>query len=208
MEEVLDVYEAPYDPQRPVVCFDETPCQLFAEARPDEPARPGQPARRDSEYVRHGVAEILLACEPKTGQRQAWVTEHRTKVDFAQAIDHLVAMYASATVIRVVLDNLSTHKPGALYEVFPPDKARALLQRLEFHFTPKHGSWLNMAEIEFAALSSQCLDRHIPDIETLRCEVAAWTKQRNAAETRIHWNFTTRKARSSMTRCYPSQSTG
>lgn len=208
MEDVLDVYEAPYDPQRPVTCFDETPRQLIAEARPPQPMQPGQPTREDTEYIRQGVAEIMLFCEPAAGRREAWVTEHRTKADFARAMECLVQAYPHAEVIRVVLDNLNTHKPGALYETFPPEKASAILKKLEFHYTPKHGSWLNMAEIEFSALSRQCLDRRTPDIETLKQQVGAWNAARNQAGTRIRWQFTSRQARHTMARCYPSQSTG
>jgi hypothetical protein len=209
MEAVLDLYEEPYDPQRPVVCFDETPRQLIGEVREPEPVQPGRPAREDSEYVRNGVAEILLWCEPAAGQRHLRVTERRTKIDFAQAMEQLAVQYASAEVIRVVMDNLNTHKPGSLYEAFPPEKAHALLQKLEFHYTPKHGSWLNMAEIEFAALQRPCLDRRTPDIATLRQRAIAWQTERNASRVRIRWQFTTRQARQTMARCYPPpQSTG
>ncbi len=160
MEDVLDVYAELYDPPRPVVCFDETPHPLIGEVRTPQPVQPGQSAREDTEYIRHGVAEVLLFCEPAAGRREAWVTEHRTPIDFAQAIEHLTLAYLQAEVIRVVLDNLNTHKPGSLYEAFPPEKANAILKKLEFHHTPKHGNWLNMAEIKFSALSRQCLDHH------------------------------------------------
>ena len=179
MEDVLDLYEAPYDPRRPVVCFDETPRQLIDEVREAVPMQPGQPAREDTEYVRHGVAEVLLFCEPAAGRREAWVTERRTKIDFAHGMERLVQAYPEAEVIRGVLDNLNTHKPGSLHEAFPPEKAHAILEKLEFHHTPKHGSWLNMAEIEFSALSRQCLNRRTPDIQTLRKQVDAWETVRN-----------------------------
>lgn len=208
MEDVLDVYEQPYDPQRPVVCFDETPRQLLAQVRAPEPVQPGTPAREDCEYERHGVAEIQLFCEPLAGRREAWVTEHRTKIDFAQMMERIVQAYPQAQVIRVVMDNLNTHKPGSLYEAFTPEKANAILKKLEFHYTPKHGSWLNMAEIEFSALSRMCLDRRTPDMDTLKREVQAWQTERNQAGVHIHWQFTTTKARETMSRCYPAHSTG
>lgn len=208
MENVLDVYEAPYDPQRPVVCVDETPRQLIAEVRPPEPMQPGTPAREDAEYERKGVAEILLFCEPLAGRRAAWVTARRTKIEFAQMMERIVQAYPQADMIRVVMDNLNTHKAGSLYEAFPPEKANAILKKLEFHYTPKHGSWLNMAEIEFSALSRMCLDQRTPDIETLKKDVEAWQTERNRAGVRIHWQFTSRQARETMARCYPTQSTG
>ena len=208
MEDVLDLYDAPYDRQRPVISFDETPRQLIDDARPPSPMQPGQPARQDTEYVRCGVADVMLFCEPATGQREAWVTERRTKVDFAQAMERLVQTHPHAEVIRVVMDNLNTHKPGSLYDTFPPDKANALLKKLEFHYPPKHGSWLNMAEIELAALSRQCLDRRTPDIATLTRLVDAWTTARNQAGTQIHWQFTSHQARRTMAHCYPSKPTG
>lgn len=208
MEDVLDLYEEPYNPQRPVVCFDETPRQLIADARQSMPMEPGQPIREDTEFVRHGVAEIMLFCEPAAGQREVWVTEHRTRIDFALAMERVANAYPEVEVIRVVMDNLNTHKPGALYHAFPPEKAHAILNKLEFHYTPKHGSWLNMVEIEFSALSRMCLDKRTPDIETLEKEVEAWKTRRNHAQVRIHWQFTTSQARKTMARCYPPQSTG
>lgn len=208
MEAVLDLYEEPYNPQHPVVCFDETPRQLIGEVRKPEPMQPGQPVREDTEYIRNGVAEVLLFCEPAAGRREAWVTEHRTKIDFAQAMERLVGAYPEADTIRVVLDNLNTHKPGSLYEAFRPEKAHALLKKLQFHHTPKHGSWLNMAEIEFAALSRQCLDRRTPDIGTLQRQVAAWKTERNRDRIPIHWQFTSQQARQTMGHCYPTPSTG
>ncbi len=208
MEDVLDLYEAPYDALRPVVCFDETPRQLIGEVREPVPVQPGQPAREDTEYVRHGVAEVLLFCEPAAGRREAWVTQRRTKIDFAQGMERLVQAYPEAERIRVVLDNLNTHKPGSLYEAFPPEKANAILKKLEFHHTPKHGSWLNMAEIEFSALSRQCLDQRTPDIDTLKKQVEAWITVRNHNHVRIQWQFTTHRARQTMAHCYPAQPTG
>lgn len=208
MEDVLDLYAAPYDPKLPVTCFDETPRQLIDDARAPQSMQPGQPAREDTEYARCGVADVMLFCEPATGHREAWVTERRTKTDFARAMERIVEAYPDADVIRVVMDNLNTHKPGSLYDTFPPDKANALLKKLEFHYTPKHGSWLNMAEIEFAALSRQCLDRRTPDIETLARLVDAWETTRNQVSAPIRWQFTSDKARKTMARCYPSQPSG
>ena len=208
MENVLDVYEEPYDPQRPVVCFDETPRQLIAEVRATEPMQPGTPTREDTEYERRGVAEILLFCEPLTGRREACVTERRTKIEFAQVMERIVQAYPEADVIRVVMDNLNTHKPGSLYDAFPPEKANSILRKLEFHYTPKHGSWLNMAEIEFSALSRMCLDQRTPDLETLKHDVDAWQTERNRTQVLIRWQFTSCQARHTMARCYPIQSTG
>jgi len=170
-----------------VVCFDETPRQLIADARQSMPMEPGQPIREDTEFVRHGVAEIMLFCEPAAGQREVWVTEHRTRIDFALAMERVANAYPEAEVIRVVMENLNTHKPGALYDAFPPEKAHAILNKLEFHYTPKQGSWLNMVEIEFSALSRMGLDKRTPDIETLEKDVEAWKTRRNHAQVHIHY---------------------
>ncbi len=202
------MYAEPYDPQRPLVCFDETPCQLMAEVRPPVATQPGHPAKEDTEYVRHGGAEILLFCEPLAGRREAWVTELRTKLEFAQRVERIVQTYPQADPIRVVMDHLNTHKPGSLYDAFPPEKANAILKKLEFHYTPKHGSGLNMAEIEFSALSRQCLDQRLPNIDTLAKNVAAWVAERNRNKVHIRWQFTPRQARETMARCYPPQSAG
>jgi hypothetical protein len=207
MEALLDLYSEPYDPRRPTVCFDELPYQLVAETRRPRPPRPGQPARSDYEYRRGGTANVFLCCQPQAGWRHVTVTERRTKQDFAQQMRELVDVhYPAATVIRVVLDNLNTHTGGALYEAFPPAEAWRLLRKLEFHYTPKHGSWLNQAEIELSILSGQCLDRRIGDRETLVREVAAWEHGRNLAQSLIHWRFTTTEARERLARVYPATS--
>jgi transposase len=205
MEDVLDLYTQPYDPQRPVVCFDEQPRQLLAETRPPQPVAPGRPARVDYEYRRGGTANLFLFFEPKAGWRHVEVSEHRTSGDFAQQMKALVDLpHPQAPRIAVVLDNLSTHSPAALYQTFPPDEAFRLMQRLEFHYTPKHGSWLNMAELEFSILGRQCLDRRIPDLESLRREIAAWERRRNAECATAHWHFTVDKARNKLHRLYPT----
>ncbi len=205
MEDVLDVYHRPYDPRRPQVCMDETSKQLVGETRTPLPAQPGRPARIDYEYVRHGVRNLFLWVEPLTGRRHVEVTERRTRQDWARFIRELVDVYyPDAERVVLVLDNLNTHVPGALYETFPPAEARRLLQRLELHYTPVHGSWLNMAEIELSVLARQCLDRRIPDADILTAEVAAWEVARNARPTRIDWRFTTAGARIKLKRLYPS----
>jgi len=203
MEDVLDVYEQPYDEKRPVVCFDESPEQLIAEVRQPLPPEPGQPARYDVEYRRNGVRNLLMICEPKRGKREVLVTKTRNKIDFAQAMKHLVEMYADAEVIRVVLDNLNTHKIASLYEAFAPEQARALARKLEFHYTPRHGSWLNIAEIEFAVLSNMCLKQRIGDEETLKRIIAANVAERNAKAEPVKWRFTTADARNKLKRLYP-----
>ncbi len=205
MEEVLDVYERPYDPRFPQVCMDETSKQLVGETRVPIPAAPGRVARVDYEYERHGVRNLFLFVEPLAGRRHVQVTERRTKRDWARAIRDLVEVhYPHATRIVLVLDNLNTHVGAALYDTFPPAEARRLLERLELHYTPKHGSWLNMAEIELSALSRQCLDRRIPDHDTLVQEVAAWERARNDRHSTITWRFTTADARIKLTHLYPS----
>jgi hypothetical protein len=187
------------------VCFDESPVQLTSETRHPLPARPGQPARYDSEYKREGTANLFLFVQPLRGWRQVNVTHQRTKRDFAEPMRLLVDEYfPTAERIRLVVDNLNTHTPAALYGVFPPDEARRIIRKLEFHYTPKHGSWLNMAECEFAVLAGQCLDRRIPNIETLQEEIAAWQSQRNQRLAKIHWQFDTDVARVKLKRLYPS----
>jgi len=203
MEDVLDVYEEPYDEKRPVVCFDESPAQLIEEVRQPLPPEPGQPARYDVEYKRNGVRNLLMICEPRRGTREVLVTKTRNKSDFAQAMKQLAATYASAEVVRVVLDNLNTHKIASLYAAFPPEEARALAKKLEFHYTPKHGSWLNIAEIEFAVLSNMCLKQRVGNEETLKRIIAANVAERNRRAEPVKWRFTTNDARSKLRRLYP-----
>jgi hypothetical protein len=205
MEDLLDLYEEPYDPQFPTVCFDELPYQMTDEVRLPLPAEPGKPQRFDYEYHRRGTCNIFLHVEPKGGWRHVEVTERRTFQDFAHQMKALADVhYPDARKIRVVVDNLNTHTPAALYEAFPPEEARRILRRLEFHHTPKHGSWLNMAEIEFSVLSRQCLNRRLGDMETVRREIAAWQAPRNQAGATIKWRFTADKAREKLKRLYPS----
>ena len=205
MEDLLDLYAEPFDPTRPVVCFDETSKQLVAETRVPLPLAPGQPERFDTEYERHGTANLFLVVQPRAGWRHVEVTERRTKDDFAAQMQALVDRHCpDATTIRVVLDNLNTHTPAALYQAFPAAEARRILRKLEFHYTPVHGSWLNMAELEFSMLSRQCLDRRIPDRDTLTTEVAGWETIRNEQHATIHWQFTVDDARRKLHRLYPS----
>jgi transposase len=205
MEDVLAVYARPYDPKRPKVCFDEGGKQLIGEVRPPLPVRPGQPQREDYEYERNGTANLFMVFEPLAGTRRVEVTERRTNQDFARIIRRLVdEWYPEAEKIVLVLDNLSTHSPAALYEAFEPAEARRLVEKLEWHYTPKHGSWLNVAEMELSVLARQCLDRRIPDLEALRREVAAWEQKRNAAVVKVDWQFTTADARVKLKRLYPS----
>jgi hypothetical protein len=207
MEDVLDLYEEPYDPRRPKVNFDETSKQLIGETRTPLPAEPGHPARYDYEYERNGTRNLFLLTEPQAGWRHIAITAHRTMQDFAHQMQWLVdGRYPEAEVIRVILDNLNTHKPASLYEAFAPAEARRLLKKLEFHYTPKHGSWLNMAEIELSVLSRQCLDRRIPDEATLQHEITAYEERRNAAKATIVWRFTITDARETLHRLYPSHS--
>jgi len=207
MEDVLDLYAEPYDPRRPVVCFDEQPVQLIAETRVPAPLRPRQAARHDYEYERKGTANIFMRVEPLAGRRHVAVTAQRTKRDFALQMRQVVDVdYSDADRVRVVLDNLNTHGPASLYEAFAPAEARRLLRRLEFHYTPKHASWLNMAEIELSVLSGQCLDRRIADQQTLEQETAAWEARRNRERAGIHWRFTVQDARTKLARLYPAQS--
>ena len=205
MEDVLDVYTRPYDPRRPQVCLDETSKQLVADIRTPVPTAPGHPARIDYEYERRGVCSLFMVCEPLAGWREVSVTDHRGMVDFAHLIKHLVDdVYPDAEQILLVMDNLNTHAPGSLYEAFEPAEAKRLADKLEIHYTPKHGSWLNMAEIELSVLNGQCLDRRIPDAATLVAEVTAWNGDRNAAEKTIDWRFTTADARIKLKRLYPA----
>lgn len=207
MEGVLDLYAEPMDPRRPKVCFDETPKQLVAETRQPLPARAGQPVRYDYEYRRNGTCNLFVFFDPDAGWRHVAITARRTKLDFAQQMKWLVdERYPDAQLIRVVLDNLSTHRAAALYEAFPPDEARRILRRLEFHYTPKHGSWLNMVELEISVFDRQCWDRRIGDVETLHHEIQALEAQRNAARATVKWHFTCDDARSRMHRIYPSLS--
>jgi DDE superfamily endonuclease len=207
MEDVLDLYAEPYDPKRPKVNFDETSKQLIGETRHPLPARPGHVARYDYEYNRNGTRNIFLFCEPQAGWRHVEVTDQRTMEDFARQMKWLVdERYPKADVIRVVLDNLNTHKVASLYETFPPAEAHRLRQKLEFHYTPKHGSWLNMAEIELSVLARQCLHRRIATEATLKHELAAVEAARNTAQATIDWQFTTAAARVKLQHLYPSTS--
>jgi transposase len=207
MEHVLDLYAEAHDPRRPVVCFDESPTQLIGEVRLPIAAKPGQLQRYDSEYVRHGTVNLFMFIDAHRRWRHVKLTERRTALDFAECMRDLVDVhYPTAELVRVVLDNLSTHVPGALYEAFEPEEARRILRRLELHFVPKHGSWLNMAEIEIGVLRGQCIDRRIDDAVVLGSEIAAWEKQRNEAKATIEWTFTTQKAREKMGRAYPKTS--
>jgi len=204
MEDVLDLYAETPDPRRPVVCFDESPTQLIGEVRQPITARPGQLERYDCEYYRNGTVNLFVFLDAHRPWRRVKVTDRRTNQDFAVCMRELVDVhYPEAALIRVVLDNLSTHSAGALYDAFPAPEARRVLKRLEFHHTPKHASWLNMVEIEIGVLRSQCLDRRIDDKHKLISELAAWERQRNDAQARINWMFTTEKARQKLARAYP-----
>ena len=205
MEDVLDVYRRAYDPLRPQVCLDETSKQLLANVREGQPMKPGQVEREDYEYERHGVSNLFLWCEPLAGRRHVEVTDRRTKMDWAQVVKDLVdEHYPEAEHIVLVMDNLNIHTPAALYEAFAPDEAKRIADRLEIHHTPKHGSWLDIAEIELSALARECLDRRIPDQETLTKEVAAWEQDRNHAQVTVDWRFTTADARVKLKHLYPS----
>lgn len=204
MEDVLELYAEPPDPHRPVVCFDETPRQLIGEARVPVRAEPGKPARRDYEYVRNGTANVFMFVDVNRPWRHAKVTDQRTCIDFAECMRDLVDIhYPDAERIRVVLDNLSAHSAAALYQAFAPAEARRILSRLEFHFTPKHASWLNMVEIEIGVMVQQCLDRRIPDKATLTSEIAQWQRRRNGEGAKIRWLFTVDRAREKLGRAYP-----
>jgi len=204
MEDVLDVYIRPYDPKRPQVCLDETSRQLLADVTPPQAMAPGAPAKEDYEYARQGVVNLFVVCEPLRGWREVMVSDRRTRIDWARCIKDLVDVhYPDADKVVLVQDNLNTHTPASLYEAFPPAEAKRLADKLELHYTPKHGSWLNMAEIELGVLASQCLDRRLPDRRTLEHEVAAWVTDRNAVIRTIDWRFTTDDARIKLDHLYP-----
>lgn len=204
MEDILDIYHLPYDPDYPVVCMDESCKQMVGEVRDPIPCAPGHPALMDDEYVRKGVAQIFMEVEPLAGRRHVAVTEHRTRKDWAVQIKEMLdERYPDAIKVRLVMDNLNTHNIASLYETFEPGEARRLAQRLDIHYTPKHGSWLNMAEIELSVLKGQCLDIRIPDMVTIQRQVAAWEKNRNNRVRKILWQFTTPDARIKLKRLYP-----
>jgi transposase len=204
MEQVLDVYKRPYDARFPVICMDESPRQLIDEVKRPVPVSPGQLARHDYEYRRCGTCNIFMANEPLAGTRMVEITESKTKVDWAHFVEKIASRYENTEKITLVMDNLNTHTPGSLYEAFPPEKAKALWSRFEFVFTPKHGSWLNMAEIELNVLIRQCLKRRIAEIEVMRCEVKAWESARNGMKAGVNWQFTTEDARIKLNRLYPT----
>lgn len=207
MEDILDLYAAPYDPNRPLVCFDEKMIQLIKEKRHPLPAKSGKPERYDYEYQRNGTRNLFVFFQPLAGWRYVQVTERRTKMDFAYSMQFLVdVLFPDVEVIVLVLDNLNTHTPAALYEIFAPAEAKRILDRLEFHHTPKHGSWLNMVEIEIGVLSEQCLDDRIPDDNTLQHEINAWENRRNQKRATVHWQFSSSVARSKLRRLYPDLS--
>jgi hypothetical protein len=209
MEDVLEVYQRDFDPRRPQVCLDEASKQLVGEVVQPLPPEPGQPARFDYEYERQGTANLFVVTEPLVGQRWLRVTDRRTAVDFAHVVRWLLdELYPRADKVVLVMDNLNTHKPASLYEAFAPAEARRLAERLEIHYTPKHGSWLNVAEIELSILARQCLGRRIADKEELAREVAAWQRQRNKAHGTVDWQFTTQDARTKLKRLYPSTQPG
>jgi hypothetical protein len=205
MEDVLEVYKRSYDPRHPVVCLDETSKQLIGEVQTPVPAAPGQVAQYDYEYVRNGVANIFMICEPVAGKRNVEVTDRRTKKDYAECLRRIAdELYPQAERIVLVQDNLNTHSPASLYEAFEPAQDKRLADRFEFHYTPKHGSWLDMAEIELGILGRQCLARRIDKLDDLRREAKAWETARNAAGTKVNWQFTTADARIKLRRLYPS----
>jgi hypothetical protein len=205
MEDVLDLYARPVDPQRPRVCFDETPKQLIAETRRPLPARPGQPERHDYEYRRNGTCNLFMFFSPDDGWRHVTVTDRRTQIDFARQMQWLVdVQFPNATAIDVVLDNLNTHRPAALYEAFDPAEARRIARKLVWHYTPKHGSWLNMAELEISVFNRTCWDRRIADRATLECETLALENERNTKRATVTWQFTCQTARERLHRLYPS----
>lgn len=204
MEKVLEVYKRPFDPLHPVVCMDESPKQLIAETKCPIPASPGQPARHDYEYSRCGVCNVFLACEPLAGKRMVKITERKTKQDWAFFLEEIAVQYKDAEKITLVMDNLNTHEPGSFYEAFLPEKAKTLWDRFEFVYTPKHGSWLNMAEIELNVLTGQCLNRRIDEIGIVKKEVRAWQEFRNNRNAKVNWQFTTKDARIKLSRLYPT----
>ncbi len=204
MERVLDIYKRPFDPLHPVICMDESPKQLISETKTPRNVAQGQPAKHDYEYKRCGVCNIFLACEPLAGKRFIKIKERRTKQDWALFLKEIAERYEEAEKITLVLDNLNTHGPGSLYETFPPEQAKALWDRFEFVYTPKHGSWLNVAEIELNVLHGQCLNRRIDNIETVIQEVSAWQNARNTKEAQVNWQFTAEDARIKLHRLYPT----
>lgn len=205
MEDILEVYKRPYNPSHPLVCMDETSKQHIGETRIPIPAEPGQPEKYDYEYERNGVSNIFMIYEPLGGQRHVIVTDRRTKIDWAECIKNITDIhFPFAEKITLIMDNLNTHKPSSLYEAFAPEEARRILNRLEIHYTPKHGSWLNMAEIEFSVLQRQCLDCRIPDQEYLKRTIADWESDRNRKDVKVNWQFTTEDARIKLRRLYPS----
>ena len=204
MENVLDVYKRPYDPCRPVVCMDESPRQLLGEVKIPIPATPGELEKFDYEYERKGVCNVFMACEPLAGKRMVKITERRKIPDWAHFIEDIASSPGKAERITLVMDNLNTHKPESLYETFPPEKAKALWDRFEFIYTPKHGSWLNMAEIELNVLIGQCLNRRIDNMAEVQEEAAAWLQRRNNLKAKINWQFTTADARVKLKRLYPT----
>jgi hypothetical protein len=204
MEMVLDVYKRPYDPKFPVVCMDESPKQLIAETKTPIDASPGHMAKYDYEYKRCGVCNIFMACEPLAGKRMVKITERKTKSDWAYFLEDIACRYHEAEKITLVMDNLNTHTPGALYEAFNPDIAKSLWDKFEFIYTPKHGSWLNMAEIELNVLTGQCLNRRIDNIEKVTSEVEAWQTHRNNKDAKVNWQFFADDARIKLSRLYPS----
>jgi hypothetical protein len=204
MEKVLDVYRRPYDAKAPVVCMDETPRQLIRETRQPVAMAPGKPTRYDTEYERCGVCNIFMASEPLAGKRMVKVTKRRTKADWAHFVKTIAERYPEADRLVLVMDNLSTHKPGSLYEVFPPVEAKRLWDRFDFVYTPKHGSWLNVAEIELNVLTRQCLNRRLDNMEMLTHEVDAWQRQRDNLGAKVNWQFTTEDARIKLRRLYPT----
>ena len=211
MEDVLDVYHRPYDPARPVVCMDEKPYQLLAHAREPIPAAPGRDRKEDSEYVRHGTCAIFVWVEPLAGHRRVVARQRRTRVDWEHEVERLLTVdypEAETETVVLVMDNLNTHTLGSLYEAFDPAKAHRLAQRLELHYTPKHGSWLNIAEIELSALTRQCLDRRIDDLGVLNTELTAWQEATNADQRQVNWQFTTADARIKLRHLYPEHSEG
>ena len=204
MEDLLTLYERPEDPERPLICFDERPCQLIGDVVTPLPFEPGKPLREDYHYKRNGVCSLFLAFDPHRRRRGIEVREHRTKRDYAEFMKTLAEEhYPDAQQIVLVQDNLNTHSPGSFYQAFSPKEAFALTQRFEMHYTPTHASWLNMAELELSALSKQCLDRRIPDMETLQREAAAWQEERNEKGATVSWQFTTEKARDKFNKYYP-----
>jgi len=205
MEDVLDLYAQPHDPSRPVVCVDEGGKQLIGDVREPLPVRAGSPAKQDCNYQRGGMANLFMAFEPLAGRRQVVVTERKRSVDFAGFLRQIsYEWYAEVSRVVLVCDNLNTHTPAALYEAFEPAEARRLAERFEWHYTPKHGSWLNMAEMELSVVARQCLDRRIPDLTTLRREVQVWEETRNAAVVKVDWQFTTADARVKLKKLYPT----